>query len=357
MKEGNETQIDENPSSETSVSEGDSVDVGSDPSKKPSKDGLLPNFSELSKVRLNALVLGTTAVGFAVAPVHQTAMILFWTMVGTGLVAFSSAMMNQLAEVELDRRMKRTESRPLPAGLVSKRSVFITSMLLAYAGVVILGLKVNLLCSGLALANLLIYIVMYTPMKTRTTLNTLVGAICGAIPPMIGWAAATGDISGGAWLLGLILFIWQLPHFFALAVMYKVDYERGGFAMLPVKDTRGEVTVQVILTTSLMLLPLGLTITAIGVAGWWYAGVSVLMGLWMAWNALKLYLNRNRDQARRVFFSTLAYLPVVLGVMVLDRGPSVPSPELYEAMNPYPVTERPVVDPFMNEPTSESNDD
>jgi len=353
MKEGNETQIEDNTPSETPVPEGDPMPQESEPSKKNPRDGLLPNFSELSKARLNALVLGTTAVGFAVAPVQQSAMILFWTMVGTGLVAASSAMMNQLAEVELDRRMKRTESRPLPAGLVSKRSVFITSMLLAYAGVVVLGLKVNLLCSGLALANLLIYIVMYTPMKTRTTLNTLVGAICGAIPPMIGWAAATGEISGGAWLLGLILFIWQLPHFFALAVMYKTDYERGGFAMLPVKDQRGEVTVQVILTTSLMLLPLGLTITAVGIAGWWYAAVALAMGFWMAWNALKLYLNRNRDQARRVFFSTLAYLPVVLGVMVLDRGPSVPSPELYEAMNPFPMTEPSVNHSIGIEPMSE----
>lgn len=349
MKEGNETKIEKNESSETPVSEDDSMRAESESSKKPTRDGLLPNFSELSKARLNALVLGTTAVGFAVAPVHQTAMILFWTMVGTGLVAASSAMMNQLAEIELDRRMKRTEARPLPAGLVSKRSVFITSMLLAYGGVVILGMKVNLLCSGLALANLLIYIVMYTPMKTRTTLNTLVGAICGAIPPMIGWAAATGEISGGAWLLGLILFIWQLPHFFALAVMYKVDYERGGFMMLPVKDQRGEVTVQVILTTSLMLIPLGLTITAIGVAGWWYAAVALAMGLWMAWNALKLYLDRNRDRARKVFFSTLAYLPVVLGVMVLDRGPSTPSPELYEAMNPFPQTALPTDDSMKNE--------
>ena len=353
MKDGNGIQIDENPTSEPAGTESGHVESESSSTKRAPRDGLLPNFSELSKARLNALVLGTTAVGFAVAPIQQTAMILFWTMVGTGLVAASSAMMNQLAEIELDRRMERTESRPLPAGLVSKRSVFITSMLLAYAGVVILGLKVNLLCSGLALANLLIYIVMYTPMKTRTTLNTLVGAICGAIPPMIGWAAATGEISGGAWLLGLILFIWQLPHFFALAVMYKVDYERGGFAMLPVKDRRGEVTVQVILTTSLMLLPLGLSITAIGVAGVWYAVVSVIMGAWMAWNALKLYLNRNREQARKVFFSTLAYLPVVLGVMVLDRGPSIPSPEIFESMNPLPKTTQPSDDSTMNEPTSE----
>jgi protoheme IX farnesyltransferase len=253
-------------------------------------------------------------------------MILFWTMVGTGLVAASSAMMNQLAEIELDRRMERTERRPLPAGLVSKRSVFITSMLLAYAGVVILGLKVNLLCSGLALANLLIYIVMYTPMKTRTTLNTLVGAICGAIPPMIGWAAATGEISGGAWLLGLILFIWQLPHFFALAMMYRADYERGGFAMLPVVDERGEITAQVILITSLILIPLGLSATALGISGWISGIVAVSLGGMMSILALMLYIRRTDQAARKVFFGSLAYLPIVLGAMVIDRGPFSQAP-------------------------------
>ena len=137
--------------------------------------------------------------------------------------------------------------------------------------------------------------------------------------------------------------------------MYKVDYERGGFVMLPGKDHRGEVTVQVILTTSLMLVPLGLSVTAIGVAGPWYAAVSLIMSLWMAWNALKLYLKRDGAQARKVFFSTLAYLPVVLGVMVLDRGPSIPSPQLYETMNPLPDRVQPADDFGSNGPMEQSD--
>ena len=185
---------------------------------------------------------------------------------------------------------------------------------------------VNVLASGLALANLLIYVLIYTPLKPRTTLNTLVGAICGSIPPMIGWAAATGDVSNGAWLLGAILFVWQLPHFFALAMMYRADYERGGFAMLPVVDERGEVTTQVILITSLILMPLGLSATAIGISGLVSGIVAVGLGGLMSVLALKLYISRSDQAARKVFFGSLAYLPIVLGGMVIDRGPSASSP-------------------------------
>ena len=288
--------------------------------RREPRDGLFSNFGELSKARLNALVLGTTAVGFALAPTEQPALVLFWTLVGTGLVAASASMLNQLVEMERDGRMLRTEHRPLPAGLVSRRSVFVVGVLLAYAGVVVLGLMVNLLASGLALANLLIYVLVYTPLKPRTTLNTLVGAICGSIPPMIGWAAATGDVSNGAWLLGAILFVWQLPHFFALAMMYRADYERGGFAMLPVVDERGEVTTQVILITSLILMPLGLSATALGISGLISGVVAVCLGGLMSWLSLMLYIRRTDQAARKVFFGSLAYLPIVLGVMVIDRG-------------------------------------
>ena len=294
--------------------------------RREPRDGLFQNFGELSKARLNALVLGTTAVGFALAPTDQPALVLFWTLVGTGLVAASASMLNQLAEMERDGRMLRTEHRPLPAGQVSRRSVFIVGVPIAYLGVVVLGLMVNLLASGLALANLLIYVLIYTPLKPRTTLNTLVGAICGSIPPMIGWAAATGDVSNGAWLLGAILFVWQLPHFFALAMMYRDDYERGGFAMLPVVDERGEITTQVILITSLILMPLGLSATAIGISGLVSGIVAVGLGGLMSVLALKLYISRSEKAARKVFFGSLAYLPIVLGVMVIDRGPTSSSP-------------------------------
>ena len=298
-----------------------------DPAKDPSRsaprrrDGLLPNIGTLSKARLNALVLGTTAVGFAIAPIEQPAILLFWALVRTGKAAASAGMLNQLAEIDRDRRMTRTEQRPLPAGLVSRKSVFVLGVLLAYGGVAILALMVNLLSASLALVNVLIYILVYTPLKPRTTLNTLVGAICGALPPMIGWTAATGTIDGGAWLLGALLFVWQLPHFFSLAMMYKDDYARGGFAMLPVVDKRGEITVQVILVTSMILVPLGLASTLVGLTGLVSAVAALVLGGMMVVLSIVLYFKRTREAARRVFLASLLYLPVMLGIMVLDEGP------------------------------------
>jgi protoheme IX farnesyltransferase len=291
------------------------------------RGGLLPNLGELTKARLNMLVVGTTAVGFALAGTEQPALLLFWTLVGTGLTAASAGMLNQLAEIERDGRMHRTEKRPLPAGLVSPKVVFAVSVLLAYAGVTVLGMLVNGLSAMLALANVLIYVLIYTPLKPRTTLNTLVGAICGAIPPMIGWAAATGELGPGAWLLGALLFVWQLPHFFALALMYRDDYERGGFLMLPVVDRRGEITVQVILVTSLILVPVGLGATVLGISGWYSAFAAILLGSMMSALALMLYIRRSRVAARRVFLGSLAYLPLMLGMMVIDSGAVDPADE------------------------------
>ena len=301
------------------------------------RTGLIPNFAELSKARLNTMVLGTTAVGFALAAPDLPAMKLFWTLAGTALTAASAGMLNQLAEIKPDGLMLRTRERPLPAGLVSPRMVFVLGVLLTYAGVTILGMKVNGISCVLALVNVLIYVLVYTPLKPRTTLNTLVGAICGAIPPMIGWVAASGRLDGGAWLLGTILFVWQLPHFFALALLYRDDYERGGFAMLPVVDNRGEITVQVILVTSLCLIPIGLGASLIGLAGGFYAITAIALGAMMSLLSLMLYVRRTRDAARRVFLGSLAYLPLLLGAMVIDTGRSAPAPlpEFTEPMNPH----------------------
>jgi len=296
-------------------------EAGSKPVRQ--RDGLIPNIGELSKARLNMMVLGTTAVGFALARQDLPAMQLFWTLAGTGLSAASAGMLNQLVETERDRRMDRTKERPLPSGLVSPKAVFALGVVLAYGGPCILALKVNGISAMLALANIMIYILVYTPLKPRTTLNTLVGAICGAIPPMIGWCAASGRLEPGAWLLGTLLFIWQLPHFFALAVLYRDDYERGGFRMLPVVDLRGEITVQVILVTSLILIPIGMGATILGITGGTSAICALILGLLMSVLAFRLYQQRTRVAARRVFLSSLAYLPIMLGVMVFDGRPGV----------------------------------
>jgi protoheme IX farnesyltransferase len=278
-------------------------------------------WSELTKVRLNALVLGTTAAGFALGQVGAIDWPrLGWTCAGTALAAASASLFNQLFERRRDALMHRTRGRPLPARQIGPRTVFVAAVVTGYLGAAVLGLQVGLLPAAIAAINILLYALLYTPLKPRTTFNTLVGAVCGALPPVIGWTAATGQLDPGAWLLGGILFVWQLPHFLALAWMYREDYARGGHAMLPVHDDAGEITAQAILLTSVPLIPLGLSATLIGLAGIWSAGVSLLLGLWLVWLALRFYRSRDDASARRVFLGSITYLPIVLAVMTIDRG-------------------------------------
>jgi protoheme IX farnesyltransferase len=297
----------------------------SDLAERSSRGGALAIASDLAKARLTALVLATAAAGFVVASPFEVAWAtLGWTVLGTGLAAASASMLNQLVEISRDARMHRTRHRPLPARRVGPIPVFAAGVVLGYAGVGVLMQFTTLLAAGLALANLLLYVLVYTPLKPRTTLNTIVGAVTGAVPPMIGWAAATDDLPVAAWILGGILFVWQLPHFLALAWMYREDYERGGFRMLPAVDREGAVTSLVVLAGSLLLVPLGLLGVRLGLAGWWYGGASVLLAAWMIWRSVELWLDRSVERARRVFLASLAYLPLLLGAMVLDRGPVSP---------------------------------
>lgn len=296
------------------------------PAVEPARPGgLVRTISELSKARLTALVLATTAAGFVVAaPVSIDWARLGWAVLGTGLAAASASMLNQLAEVARDSRMHRTRNRPLPSGRVGRIPVFVGGVVLGYLGVAALAQFTTLLAAGLALANLLLYVLIYTPLKPRTTFNTIVGAITGALPPMIGWAAATGELPAAAWLLGGILFVWQLPHFLALAWLYREDYDRGGFRMLPAVDRGGEITSLVVLAGSLLLVPLGLLGVRMGLAGWWYGAVSVPLAVWMSVGSWRLYRSRSLEDARRVFLASLAYLPLLMIAMVLDRGPVSP---------------------------------
>ena len=282
-------------------------------------------LAELTKDRLTLLVLCTTAVGYIIADPIKIEWARFgWTLLGTGLAAAAAGMLNQLLEEQRDRKMNRTRQRPLPSGRVGRITVLVMGVVAGYVGVSVLAGMVNLASAGLALANLLIYLLLYTPLKTQTTLNTLVGAVCGAIPPMIGWVAVTGLFQPGAWLLGTILFVWQIPHFMALAWMYRDDYQRGGFRMLPVIDQDGRLTCEVILATSLILIPLGLAGTMLGLAGWFYAAGSAILGLWLTALSVRLYRNRSNRNARVVFLASITYLPLLLILMVVDRGPVNP---------------------------------
>ncbi len=282
---------------------------------------LIPTLSALAKIRLNALVLVTTGVGFLVAVPDATRWTaLFYTLVGTAASAASASMFNQLIESRRDGLMRRTEMRPIPRAHIGKPLVFAMGVVLAYAGWAILLWSVGWIPAALATANILIYALIYTPLKPLTSLNTLVGAVCGAIPPLVGWTAATASFAPGAFVLAGILFVWQLPHFMALAWMYRDDYERGGFVMLPRLDPTGRITAQTMVLTSLILVPIALMATMYGIAGWWFAGAALVLGIWMALESLFFLRDRTDARARRVFFASITYLPLLLLILVLDRG-------------------------------------
>ena len=287
-------------------------------------------YLELTKARLSLLVLLTTAVGYVLGAGAGFGSgfgggidwsVLLWTMVGTALAAGAANALNQVVEFRRDALMHRTRNRPLPSGALGLVHGLAVALVMGYAGVFILAALVNLAAAGLALLTIVVYVGVYTPLKCRSTVNTLVGAMCGAIPPVIGWVAASGSLGPGAWALAALLFVWQIPHFLALAWIYREDYARGGFAMLPVFDRGGQLTCQMVVLGSLMLLPVGLIATLAGPSGWIYVGGSMILGLWLVGLGIRLYARRTDGNARSVFRASVVYLPVLLCLLVLDRPP------------------------------------
>ena len=284
-------------------------------------------ISQLTKARLSLLVLWTTAVGYLLALGSGGAFDMarfVWTLLGTALAAASANALNQVIERRRDAAMARTQGRPIPSGLISTHAASILALTFGLTGIALLALRVNLLVGWLAAFTIALYVGLYTPLKTRTTLNTFVGAICGATPPMIGWAAVTGGLETGAWILAAILFVWQLPHFLALAWLYRHDYTRGGFVMLPAVDASGEVTSRIVLLTSLLLVPLGLMASLAGLAGWIYAIGSIGLGVVMLAKARRLMGERTDASARGVFLTSIVYLATLLMLLVIDSGPDGP---------------------------------
>lgn len=278
-------------------------------------------YMALSKAGLTAMVLVTTLVGFLLASDGGVDVAkLVWTVFGTALCAAGANALNQWWEVLPDSRMERTRRRPLPAGLLTRAGALRWAAAVVVLGSAVLLWQASALAAGLALTAVLVYVLAYTPLKRRTSLCTLVGAVVGALPPMIGWAAVR-PLGRGAWLLAVALFVWQVPHFLALAWVYRRDYERGGFRMLPITDATGRTTVAMILLYLLPLLALGPAVLFAGVAGWWFAvGAIVLAAAWLALG-VRLYADRTDGNARRVFLASLVYLPAMLSLLVLDRGP------------------------------------
>jgi heme o synthase len=285
-------------------------------------------YMELSKARLSAMVVVTTGLGYVVAsratpsPGGFDWMRLLWTCVGTFLAAAGAAAFNQAWEAKRDGRMNRTKNRPIPSGELSRTHAAFFGLLATIAGVAILCPTSNGLTAILALANVLIYVLVYTPLKPVSSVNTLVGAVVGAIPPMMGWVAVTGTLDAGAWVLGGILFVWQIPHFLALAWMYRADYARGGYKMLSVTEPSGRLTTRLAVMYSLLLIPLCLALVYLGNAGVVFGVLSTVFGVGLVGLAVRFAVTRGNGDAKRLFLATIVYLPLLTGVLCVDaRGP------------------------------------
>jgi protoheme IX farnesyltransferase len=244
---------------------------------------------------------------------------LITTLIGTALIASGSAALNQWYERDSDLKMRRTKTRPIPGGRMLANRALIFGWVLAVAGFLILWLGVNLLSGLLGLITLICYLFVYTPMKQRSSLSTLVGALPGAMPPMIGYAAASGVLTPQAWALFAILFVWQFPHFLAIAWMYKDDYSRAGIRMLPVVDPDGKSTSRQIVGYASTLIPVSLFPAMLGMTGKIYLVGAMLLGGWFLYVGVRVAFDRTVKRARQVLLASVIYLPLIYGLMVLDR--------------------------------------
>lgn len=275
---------------------------------------------DLVKARLTFLVLLTTAVGFYAGwrgPFDGWLML--HTLLGTALVACGAAALNQLLERDHDALMRRTADRPLPSGRLQPETVLILGGVSSAAGLVYLAVGVNTLTSLLGAVTLASYLFVYTPLKRRTWLNTAVGAVPGALPPLMGWAAARGQITGEGWALFAILFFWQIPHFLAIAWLYREEYERAGFVMLPSLDPEGFRTGRQAVSHTLGLMIASLTPFLLHLAGMIYLTGAVVSGVGFLVCAVQFSRQLTRRRARQLFFASILYLPLLLGLMVLDK--------------------------------------
>jgi len=284
------------------------------------KNAMLDDVLELVKARLSLLVLITTLVGFLLGwqgPFDWV--LLVATLLGTALSAAGAAALNQWWERDIDSRMKRTRDRPLPARRMQPQDALLFGLFFSLSGVAILALFANPRAAFLAFATIAIYILVYTPMKRISSLNTLVGAIPGALPPLIGWVAARGQYNTEGCLLFATLWFWQMPHFLAIAWMYKDDYADGGFVMLSANDPEGSVTSRQALLYSLFLIPVTLLPSILGFNSPIYFFGALALGLAFTAFALRFMMQRSRAAARNLFFSSIIYLPLLLGLLVATQ--------------------------------------
>jgi len=301
-------------------------EYGLEPDALPLAQRRVADFIALTKPRVVTMVMLTTLLGYYLGATEAS---FDWlrvaiTLLGTSLAASGTMALNQYLERDLDARMLRTRQRPLPDGRLAPWDALVFGSALTVVGVLVLLLAINSLSAVVTAVTSVSYLFAYTPLKPRTSLCTLVGAVPGALPPLTGWAAASGDLSPAAWAIFAIMFIWQIPHALAIAQMYRDDYARAGFRLLPVVDPDGSSTTRQILTYSLALLSVGMLPTLLGLAGPVYFVASIILGLGLLAASLRLARSSKTADARRLMLASLLYLPCLLAIMAADKLPASP---------------------------------
>jgi protoheme IX farnesyltransferase len=283
------------------------------------------DYVELTKPSITWLILMSTGIGYFFG-LHGHWQLSFWncvvllhTLLGTGLLASGTATLNEWYEREEDAKMKRTRQRPIPSGRVSPRRALVFGIVLSILGFVELSFGVNLLSGLIGLVTLASYLFLYTPLKRRSPHCTTVGAFPGAMPPLIGYAAASGTLTTQAWILFAILFLWQFPHFHSIAWMYRDDYARAGIRMLPVVEPNGQATARQIVVCSLVLIPVSLIPTWLSMAGKLYFAGALALGILFLYAGVRVAIDRTALRARRVLLASVVYLPLLYGLMLIDR--------------------------------------
>ncbi|MFQ5504257.1 MAG: heme o synthase [Planctomycetota bacterium] len=283
---------------------------------RPSQHVVL-DYLDLGKLKLSSLVLVTVGAGSLLASAGSPPL---WPLVGVllgvGLCSMGSAALNMYLECDYDSKMDRTKDRPLPAGRLGADQALGFAAAAVSIGLLLLLVLAGWLAASLTVLSIVIYVLVYTPLKRRSSLNTLVGAVAGALPPVIGWAAVAGELSTGAWILFAVLFVWQLPHSLAIAWLHRDDYGRAGIRMLSVED--GDLTIRQIFLFSLTLLPVSLLPVSSGLGGTFYFYGAIALGLTFLAASLLLFLKRAPADARRVFLFSLFHLPMLLALWLTD---------------------------------------
>ncbi|MBA3765760.1 MAG: protoheme IX farnesyltransferase [Acidobacteria bacterium] len=280
----------------------------------------LSAYLELTKPRITFLIVLTSAAGFCLGAVGSiNYLLLTHAMIGIALLSSGIATLNQYMERHLDARMRRTAGRPLPTGKLLPFEACALGVCLTISAEIYLAVLVNGLTAVLGLTVIAGYLFLYTPLKTRTSLSTVLGAFPGAMPPVLGWTAARGTLGMEAWVLFAILLLWQFPHFLAIAWMYKEDYERAGIVMLPVVEPEGRITGQQIVIYTLLLLPVSLLPTALGISGAIYFYGAIVLGVVFLYYSICAAISKSRQQARRLLLASVIYLPLLFALMVLNR--------------------------------------